>query len=116
MDIPRYDLSDFDHIPRIAAPVMQPASFDPNTVGSELPPRFVELMAQNPRWQANWACDPTIVFPSGKNSPSEHIAALMVFAGEQGFTDAEGAAIIACFYNGSVVVNSMVELSLSLIV
>ncbi len=92
-------LSDFDHIPRIPAPVMQPVSFDPHTVTPELPPRFVELMAQRPRWQLHWNCDTAFEFPSGKNSPSEHIAALMVFAGEQGFTDTEGATIITCFYN-----------------
>ncbi len=98
MDIPRYDWSDFDHIPRIPAPVMQPVSFDSNMVTPDLPPRFVELMTQRPRWQQHWQCDPTIEFPSGKNSPSEHIAALMVFTGEMGFTDAEGATIISCFY------------------
>ena len=92
-------LSDFDHIPRIPAPVMHAASFDPNTVATELPPRFVELMNQRPRWQAHWNCNADIEFPSGKNSPSEHIAALMVFCGEAGFSDDEGATIISCFYN-----------------
>ena len=99
MDVPLYDWSDFDHIPRIPAPVMPSVSFDPNRVTPDLPPRFVELMTQRPRWQHHWHCDPNIEFPSGKNSPSEHIAALMVFAGEMDFTDAEGATIISCFYN-----------------
>ncbi len=98
MDVPLYDWSDFDHIPRIPAPVMPSVSFDPNRVTPDLPPRFVELLSQRPRWHQHWQCDPTIEFSSGKNSPSEHIAALMVFAGEMGFTDAEGATIISCFY------------------
>ncbi len=43
------DLSDFADIERIPAPALPPVSYDPNAVAAELPPRFVELMAQNPR-------------------------------------------------------------------
>ncbi len=94
-----HDLADFDHVERVEKLELPAVDFDPDIVATELPLRFAEELKQNRRWQRHWDRDPSIRFPGGRNTASEHIAALLIFAGEADFTDEEGAAVYDCFYH-----------------
>ena len=90
-----YDFAEFEVE---LAPDGRPVELNGTQVPEGMPERFEMLLQDDPGIRSLWEQDPNLRFRSGRQTPSEYAAALMVGAGRHGFSDSECAAILRAFY------------------